>query len=180
MDEIARDVGIGLDRDCRRTRRSWRRSAPVPLWPIRRRRCSGRRYRATGWIAADGCCVAARHVRGVQTVNGQILGAQRFAIDWERLNEKNRIFVGDPEDVESYFAYRQPVLAVADARVARVLDGLEEQVPGALPDVIALEEADGNHVVLDLGDGRFVLYAHMIPGSITVDEGDQVGRALLA
>jgi hypothetical protein len=119
-------------------------------------------------------------VRGVQTVNGQILGAQRFAIDWERLNEENRIFVGDPEDVESYFAYGQPVLAVADARVARVLDGLEEQVPGALPDVIALEEADGNHVVLDLGDGRFVLYAHMIPGSITVDEGDQVGRALLA
>jgi Peptidase family M23 len=129
-----------------------------------------------GWIAADGCCVAPRHVRGVQTVNGQTLGAQRFAIDWERLNEENRIFVGDPEDVESYFAYGQPVLAVADARVARVLDGLEEQVPGALPDVIALEEADGNHVVLDLGDGRFVLYAHMIPGSITVDEGDQVRR----
>jgi murein DD-endopeptidase MepM/ murein hydrolase activator NlpD len=68
------------------------------------------------------------------------------------------------------------VLAVADARVARVVDGLPEQVPGALPAVIALNEADGNHVILDLGSGRFVLYAHMIPGSITVTEGDRVRR----
>jgi hypothetical protein len=129
-----------------------------------------------GWIAADGCCVAPRHVRGVQTVNGQILGAQRFAIDWERLNEENRIYVGDPKDVASYFAYGNEVLAVADARVARVLDGLDEQVPGALPAAIPIEEADGNHVVLDLGDGLFVLYAHMIPGSITVAAGDEVRR----
>jgi hypothetical protein len=133
--------------------------------------------RGDGWIAADGCCVAPRHVRGVQSVNGQILGAQRFAIDWERLNEEDRIYVGDPKDVASYFAYGHEVLAVADARVARVLDGLEEQVPGALPAAIPIEEADGNHVVLDLGDGRFVLYAHMIPGSITVAEGDHVRRS---
>lgn len=129
-----------------------------------------------GWIAADGCCTAPRHVRALQTINGQILGAQRFAIDWERLNEENRIVAGDPQAVESYVAYGQPVLAVADAHVARVLDGLEQQVPGALPPAIAIEEADGNHVVLDLGDGRFVLYAHMIPGSITVAEGDEVRR----
>lgn len=129
-----------------------------------------------GWLAADGCCTAHRHIRALLTINGELTLAQRFAIDWERLNEDDRLFVGDPRAVESYFAYGAPVLAVADARIARVLDGLEEQVPGALPAVIPLTEADGNHVVLDLGDGRFVLYAHMIPGSITVAEGDRVAR----
>jgi hypothetical protein len=128
------------------------------------------------WVAADGCCEAPRHVRALQSVNGELLGAQRFAIDWEMINEEDRIFVGDPQALESYLAYGQPVLAVADGRIARVLDGLEEQVPGALPAAIALADADGNHVVLDLGDGRFVLYAHLIPDSIEVVEGQQVRR----
>ena len=141
--------------------------APAVLGPPLR---SGR------WIAADGCCVAPHHVRALLTIDGELWGAQRFAIDWERLNDEDRIYVGDPRALKSYFAYGEPMLSVADARVARVLDGLEEQVPGALPSVIPLDEADGNHVVLDLGDGRFVLYAHMIPGSITVAEGDRVRR----
>lgn len=65
---------------------------------------------------------------------------------------------------------------MADARVARVFDGMAEEVPGALPTSIALADADGNHVILDLGDGRYVLYAHFIPGSIRVAEGDRVKR----
>jgi murein DD-endopeptidase MepM/ murein hydrolase activator NlpD len=67
------------------------------------------------------------------------------------------------------------VLAVADARVARVVDGMEQEVPGE-PPLIALADADGNHVILDLGDGRFVLYAHLMPGSIRVAEGERVRR----
>lgn len=141
--------------------------APVVLGPL---------LASEGWIAADGCCTATRHVRAVQSINTQLLNAQRFAIDWEQVNDEDRIFVGDRHALESYFASGDPVLAVADARVAATLDGLEEAVPGGLPAAIALTEAHGNHVVLDLGDGRFVLYAHLIPGSIEVAEGDQVRR----
>lgn len=129
-----------------------------------------------GWVAADGCCVAPLHIRAALAINGELTIAQRFAIDWERLNDENRLYVGERGELESYFAYGAPALAVADARVSRVVDGLEEQVPGALPSVIALDEADGNHVVLDLGDGRFALYAHLIPDSITVAEGERVRR----
>lgn len=128
------------------------------------------------WLAADGCCTATRHVRALLPVNGAFFLAQRFAIDWERLDEDHRLFAGDPLDVRSYAAYDAPVLAVADAQVTRVVDGLPDQIPGELPEGITLAEADGNHVILDLGNGVYALYAHLIPGSITVAEGDRVRR----
>lgn len=127
-----------------------------------------------GWVAADGCCTAIRHVRGYNAVNGKIFFAQRFAIDWEKLNDEKRIFVGDPLDVTNYFAYGEEVLAVSNATVVSVVNEFEDQVPGQLPPGITLAEADGNHVVLDLGGGRFALYAHLIKDSITVEEGEQV------
>lgn len=128
------------------------------------------------WLAADGCCTATRHTRALLPVNSGFFLAQRFAIDWERLDEQHRIFEGDPLEVRSYFAYGAPVLAVAEGRVLRVIDGLPDQAPGELPEGVTLAEADGNHVVLDLGDGVYALYAHLIPGSITVAEGDRVYR----
>jgi murein DD-endopeptidase MepM/ murein hydrolase activator NlpD len=65
---------------------------------------------------------------------------------------------------------------VADARIASVVDGNPEQTPGTFPEAITLAQADGNSVVLDLGGGRFALYAHLQPGSIRVHPGDRVQR----
>jgi hypothetical protein len=132
--------------------------------------------RGAGWVAADGCCEAPRHVRALLPVNASLHLAQRFAIDWERLNGEHRLFVGDPKDVKNYFAYGQEVLAVADAAVVRAVDRFGDQVPGPLPPSIPLQEADGNHIILDLGNGRFALYAHLQPGSIRVHVGDRVRR----
>jgi len=132
--------------------------------------------RGDGWVAADGCCTAVRHVRGYNAINGKLFFAQRFAIDWEKLNEDKRIFVGDPQDVNSYFCYGEDAIAVSDATVATVVNGLEDQIPGIMPVGLPLEEADGNHVVLDLGGGRFALYAHLIKDSITVEVGDIVAK----
>ena len=132
-----------------------------------------------GWIAADGCCTAKRHIRAIMPINGQLYVAQRFAIDWEFLNEENRLFEGDPSDVKSYFAYGRKVLAVADSTVVRAVDQFKDQIPGKLPSDITLKEVDGNHIVLDLGDGRFAYYAHLQPGSINarnVKVGDTVRR----
>jgi len=136
----------------------------------------GAPLRGDGWIAADGCCTAVRHIRGYNAINGQIYFAQRFAIDWEKINEDKRIFVGDPQDVNSYFCYGEDVLAVSDATVVTVVNEFEDQVPGELPQGITLAEVDGNHVVLDLGGGRFAFYAHLIKDSITVEVGEQVTR----
>ncbi len=72
--------------------------------------------------------------------------------------------------------YGETILAVADGVVVRAIDGLPDQVPGALPEGLAPLEADGNAVFLRLRDGRIVFYAHMIPGSVAVREGQRVVR----
>ena len=63
---------------------------------------------------------------------------------------------------------------MADARVVTAVDGLPDTPPGALPAEIPIGEADGNHVVLELGNGRYALFAHLKPGSVRVRAGDFV------
>jgi len=128
------------------------------------------------WIAADGCCLAHRHVRAALPINGKFTVAQRFAIDWEKLSEDDLIYVGDPLDVNNYFSYGEEIIAVASGRVVTAVDKYEDQIPGQLPPGLPIEEADGNYVVIDIGGGNFAFYAHMIKGSITVKEGDFVTR----
>jgi hypothetical protein len=136
----------------------------------------GRPLAGDGWVVINGCCGAGAHRSAVQTVNGTLVDAQRFAIDWMRIGENGMFFDGDPADVENWHNYDAPVLAVADGVVVEVLDGLEDQVPGTLPDpeTITLETVDGNHVILDLGNGVYAFYAHLRNGSITVEEGETV------
>jgi len=132
--------------------------------------------RGSRYIAGDGCCDSTRHVRATLPLNGRALTAQRFAIDWEQLDEQDRIYAGDPARPASYMIYGKPVYAVADARVIAAVDGFPDSPPGALPAIIGLAQADGNHVVLDLGGGRFALYAHLAPDSVAVHAGEQVRR----
>jgi hypothetical protein len=132
-----------------------------------------------GWVAFNGCCeISGIHRSSSQTVNGGLYFAQRFAIDWMRLDEKGRILNGDDTEVHSYTDYGADVIAVADGTVVSTMKELSDQKPGTLPDVstINLGNVDGNHVVLDLGNGVFAFYAHMQHDSITVSPGDHVKR----
>jgi hypothetical protein len=130
--------------------------------------------RGTHYISADSCCDATRHTRAALPVNGRVWVAQRYAVDWEQTDAGGRIYVGPRAKLESYAIFGQPVLAVADAVVVLVIDGEPEQTPGNYPTNIALDKADGNMVILDLGTHRCALYAHMQPGSIKVRSGEKV------
>jgi hypothetical protein len=130
--------------------------------------------RGTHYISADSCCDATRHTRAALPVNGRVWVAQRYAVDWEQTDAGGRIYAGPREKLESYAIFGQPVLAVADALVVSVIDGEPEQTPGNYPTNIALDKADGNSVILDLGGHRYALYAHMQPGSIKVRSGEKV------
>jgi hypothetical protein len=131
------------------------------------------------WVAINGCCGAdGIHRVSGQAVNGGIYFAQRYAIDWMRLDEAGRFVHGDSADVRSYACYDADVLAVADGTVVSVLDNLEDQPPGKLPDVstITLANVTGNHVILDLGSGMYAFYAHMRKKSVLVQVGQEVKR----
>ncbi|MEV8289442.1 M23 family metallopeptidase [Streptomyces niveus] len=87
-----------------------------------------------------------------------------------------------------YPAFGAPVLAVADATVVRVLNGRRDHLTRTSLPALAwmmliespLRESAGpswivgNHVVLDLGDGTYAMYAHLKQGSVTVAAGDRV------
>jgi hypothetical protein len=132
-----------------------------------------------GYISADSCCDAVRHTRAALPVNGRVWVAQRYAVDWEELDAQGRIYAGDREKLESYTIFGKPVVAVADAVVAAVTDGLPEQTPGKYPTDIPLDEADGNSVILDLGEQHYAMYAHMQPGTIQVRVGQRVSLGQL-
>jgi hypothetical protein len=129
-----------------------------------------------GWVAGNGCCDGTGHRRAGLPLNGRFYLSQRTAIDWVRIDDKNRAIAGEPGKNESDLAYGQKAIAVKDARVVSVLDGLPDRVPGKLPTDTTLQNVTGNHVILDLGGGLFAFYAHLKPGSVHVREGERVRR----
>ena len=130
--------------------------------------------RGDGYIAADSCCDATRHTRAALPINGRVWLAQRYAVDWEKLNASGSIYSGPREKLESYSIFGQPVLAVADGLVVSAMNTEPEQTPGKFPTNITPDKADGNYVILDLGAHRYALYAHMQPHSVKVHAGETV------
>jgi murein DD-endopeptidase len=132
--------------------------------------------RGSEWLAGNGPSNTSGHRRSLIPIGGGAHIAQRFAIDWLQLREDGNSYTGDRLDNINYRCYGQDALAVADAAVVAVKDGIPENVPGinsrAVP--ITLETVGGNHVILDLGGGRFGFYAHLQPGKIRVKIGDRV------
>jgi murein DD-endopeptidase MepM/ murein hydrolase activator NlpD len=76
--------------------------------------------------------------------------------------------------VRNYTIYGKDVIAVAGATVVATRNDLPDQPPGKLPDGLRIDEADGNFVVLDIGNGAFALYAHLQRGSVKVAAGNKV------
>jgi hypothetical protein len=138
--------------------------------------------RGEGWLASAGFSNISGHRRSLLLVNGQVRIPQRFATDWARIGSSGQLFHGDPTQNESWYAYGEEVLAVADAVVVGVKDGIPENVPlsetFAVP--ITLETVGGNYILLDLGKGHFAFYGHLQPDSLRVKVGDRVrqGQAL--
>ncbi|MEZ4564731.1 MAG: alpha/beta fold hydrolase [Thermomicrobiales bacterium] len=126
-----------------------------------------------GWAALGSCCDGP-HRRALQPINGQWFLAQRFAIDFNQLDARNRPGVGDPALPTSFPTFGQPVLAVADATVVEAVDRYPDLLVGEAREDLNAQTAGGNRVVLDLGDGRFAIYAHLHAGSVSVQAGDQV------
>ena len=134
------------------------------------------------WNAGDSASNLpdAAHRRAVLLENGQAFVAQRFAIDWvqyEVVDGKRTTRRGPEDRNESYFCYDKPIYSVAAGKVIGMADGLPENVPhsGKYAVELSFDNAGGNHVVVEIAPHRYVLYAHMKPGTVRVKVGDTVG-----
>ncbi|WTP63557.1 M23 family metallopeptidase [Streptomyces phaeochromogenes] len=126
------------------------------------------------WYSSESCCGNTHHRRGLGPINGRFYVPQRFAIDWYRVGGQGQTWEGDPARLTSYLSYRQPVVASAGGRVVEVQDGIADNPPPVTPPVPPIEDTVGNHVTLEVAPGRYLLYAHLKPGSLKVREGDRV------
>jgi hypothetical protein len=140
--------------------------------------------RGDNWVAGNGCCeMGWPHRMSLLTADGRLANNQRFAIDWLRLTADGQFYSGDKTENESYANYDQNIYAVADGTITSILDDVDTNAPGVLPandpvlaPKLTVENVDGNHIIQDIGGGLYAMYAHLIPGSMTVKPGDTVTK----
>jgi len=144
-----------------------------PREPVR----LGPPLRGPDLLVSSGCCSSASaHRHALLEQDGRLLVAQRYAIDFVRVDDSLSTFAGDPARNDSYFVHGAEIIAAAPGRVVATRDGVPENTPPNSPPDITLNDLAGNFVTQDLGGGRFAVYAHMQPGSVRVKPGEHVKR----
>jgi len=128
------------------------------------------------WVAGDGPANDSSHRRSISAIDGQIHIAQRFAADWVKVGSNGDSHHDGTTRNENWWGYGEPILAVADGEVTRVLDGIPENTPRVLPKQVTLDNIVGNYVILRIAPNRYVTYAHLQTGSIKVAVHDHVAR----
>lgn len=127
------------------------------------------------WAALGSCCDGP-HRRAPYPIDGRWHLAQRFAIDFNQLDSENRPGTGDPTMPESFPTYGRPVHSVADGTVVVAVDGNPDLRVGETREEPTPDNAGANRVILDIGDGRFAVYAHLQQGSVSVRPGERITR----
>jgi hypothetical protein len=129
------------------------------------------------WLAANGPSNASGHRRTTLALSGALAIGQRFAIDFLQVDSTGRSWRGDSTVNANYFAYGKDIISVSDGVVVETKDSIPENTPRgpvarAVP--INLVTVAGNHIVVDMGQGRYAFYAHVQPGTLRVRVGDRV------
>ncbi len=137
--------------------------------------------RGDNWGALDGPANSrklAEHRFCIIPVQGEPYIVQRYAVDWMKFGESGKLYEGDISKNSSWHCYREKIYAVADGIVTMARGDLPENIPMAGKHAVPLtqELASGNFIILDIGNGRYAFYAHLIPGSLRVKVGDKVKR----
>ncbi|MEO6216242.1 MAG: M23 family metallopeptidase [Sphingomonas sp.] len=107
------------------------------------------------------------------STRGEVLPG-RFAIDFVKVSPAGATSCGNPDQPSDAIGYGDPVLAVANGRIAAVRDGIPESATISGNPSHDQKSAPGNYVVLALGRGKFATYEHLRPGSIRVGVGQRV------
>ncbi|MGH7087426.1 MAG: M23 family metallopeptidase, partial [Stellaceae bacterium] len=143
--------------------------------------------RGPGRFDANGCCAVINAHRGSAAglhLDGELRTAQQFAIDWVQIGKDGRCCTGDPRRLQSWIGYGQSIFAAASGTVFSIVRNMPDQEPVGTLRNIKLATLAGNSIIEDIGRGRFILYAHMQPGSIPallrpgthIEVGQMIGR----
>jgi len=129
------------------------------------------------WVTVRAPSNSSGHRKSFHVHEGERRAAERFAIDWVKLNEEGYLYKNEPGSNENWFSYNEPVRSVSSGKVVHVKDGLPDQQPLALarePKSFTLDTVPGNTIVVEMGNGKYAIYAHLKNGSIKVEVGEEV------
>lgn len=103
------------------------------------------------------------------------LRSQRHALDIYK-PPRGGLLEGASLTLETHPTFGQTLYAPADGHVVEVVNDRPDMEIGKRD----LEQIGGNQVIIDIGEGRYVLMAHLMQKSILVDPGDEVqsGQAI--
>src|SRR5215472_8123145 len=116
------------------------------------------------------------HRRVIYTIDGVEHIPGRFAIDWMKVAPDGTHAKGDEANPENWYGYGADVLAVADATVSVARDDVPDPQTVEPQKVVGIQNASGNYIVLDLGNGKYAFYEHLKSRSIRVRPGERVRR----
>ena len=114
------------------------------------------------------------HRRFIYAVDGEATIPARHAIDWIRVDDEGRYARENEDAVDNWLGYGADVLAVADGTVVAARDDVAESASISGHPNHPLEDATGNYVAIDIGNGRVAFFEHLKPGSVRVQTGDRV------
>jgi len=129
------------------------------------------------WLAGNGPSNTSVHRRSVIAIDGRACISQRFAIDWVMVGKNGNTFHDSRDRNENFWAFGQPVLAVADGEVTEVVDDIPDNIPGKLP-VVTVQNITVNHVIMRIAADTYVTFAHLKQGSIRVRLHQRIKRGV--
>ncbi|MGD9936125.1 MAG: M23 family metallopeptidase [Methanoregulaceae archaeon] len=135
----------------------------------------GSPMRGPGWVALETTSPFTHHFLGQITLGGVTRVPQRYAQDWIRVDPGTGNVANDNASLaKDYVGYGAEVYAVADGTVVAALDGLPDIETIYTARHLEVAELAGNSVILEIENGTYACYGHMVPGSVRVKAGDVV------
>jgi hypothetical protein len=132
-------------------------------------------FKGSGWVNGNGCCQEIGPHRFVtNAMNGTLDPSEQFAVDWVQVDARGQAYRTDGKAPEDWLCYGTEIVAVAPGSVVEVVRDMPNVAPGKNPEGLTIAQIAGNRVIIDMGSGRYAMYAHLAPGSIPVKVGDRV------
>jgi hypothetical protein len=98
-----------------------------------------------------------------------------YAVDCLKIGDDGLFFKESEEDVTDFYSFNEPVYAPADGQITEVTDSLPSDHMGDRD----IEHPGGNHVIMDIGNGKYFYVAHLRKGKIPVKEGQTVKKGTI-
>lgn len=130
------------------------------IWPAR--------FTGGDWVAVN-TAEAYHHWSGINILGTTVGNSERFALDIMRIDAQYRLSnPPDSPNKEDYYSWGEDILSAGSGTVVDVLSDRIDQEIGTI------DQAAGNHIIIQHGPKLYSFYAHMMRSSATVSAGDAV------